>query len=259
MGVIIKILFIFLCLFLFVRFIYYRFINTYIIKSYFKKLSVMVCGKRGTGKDTLFSYVAYKKNNNSNIKINDHTNVINLDDICIPNLTRQQLVKGNNGFAKFSDYSHFDNISFISDSGIYYPSFDDSILKKEYPSFATSIAIWRHLYNSGLHFNCQVNTRLWKILREQIEDTIMCLECKRGLLYTKLKLRYYESPRDAELCLKPIKIGFFRKGNPDYNIELSKRWEIKDYTLFIPNRMITHNSRAFKDIIFKKGEYDEFI
>lgn len=242
----------FICfIILLIYFIYIRFINTLIIRRYFLKCSIMVCGKRGKGKDTLFSYVAYNKKHNCNIKLNDKTNIISLNKICIPDLTRQKLVNGEKGFCNFEDYKHFDNMTFISDSGIYYPSYDDSQLKKEYPSFAITIAIWRHLYENGCHFNCQVNSRLWKVLREQIEDTIMCLDCQRSFLYTKLKVRYYESPRDAELGLKPLKNNLLRSNN-EIKVENSRRWIIKDYTLLIPNRKITHDTRAFKKEVFNE-------
>lgn len=259
MGTIFIILLILIGLFIVVRFIYYRFVNTKIIRSYFNQLSITVCGKRGTGKDTLFSYITYKTENNSNIIYNKNTNLIKLNDLMIPGLSREKLVLGVKGFTNFSKYSHFDNDTFISDANIYFPNYEDAQLKKEYSSLPISIALWRHLYNGSLHFNCQVNSRLWKLIREQIEDTIMCLGSKRGLLYTKLKLRYYERPEDAEKGLKPLEVGFFKKMNADIKIENSKRWEIKDYTLLIPNRMVTHDTRYFKNIIFKKGEQNEFI
>lgn len=234
-----------------IYFIYVRFINTLIIRKFFKSTGIMVCGKRGKGKDTLFSYIAHNKKHNCNIKLNDKTNIISLNEICIPGLSRQLLVNGVKGYCNFEDFQKFDNPTFISDSGIYFPSYDDAQLKKEYPSFAITIAIWRHLYESGCHFNCQVNSRLWKVLREQIEDTIMCLSCKRGLLYTKLKVRYYESPRDAELGLKPLKNNLIRS-NSEIKVENSRRWIIKDYTLLIPNRKITHDTRAFKKEVFNE-------
>ena len=108
-----------------------RYWNTFVIRKYFKKLSIMVCGKRGSGKDTLFSYIAYKKKNNSNIKINEKTNVINLEEINIPNLSRKDLVNGVVGYANYEDYKKFENITLISDSGIYYPSYEDYQLKKQ--------------------------------------------------------------------------------------------------------------------------------
>lgn len=234
-------------------FIKRRFINTYIIRTYFNNLSIMVCGKRGSGKDTLFSYIAYKKENNSNIKLNDKTNVVKLSQLCIPNLNRSNLVKGLTDYANFNDYKCFDNITLISDSGIYYPNYEDTLLKKDYPSLAISIAIWRHLYNGSLHFNCQDSGRLWKILREQIEDVIMCLGCKRGKFFTKLKLRYYENYKDSEDKLKPLKSKLIGN-NSQINVENSSRGIIKDFIILIPNRMITHNTRAFKDIVFGKEE-----
>lgn len=241
-----------ICLFIFVK---WRYINTSIIKKYFNKLSIVVCGKRGKGKDTLMSYIAYKKPHNCNFMLQNNTNLIKLNELIIPNISREKLVNGTFTPIERDKYKKFDNITFISDCQLYFPNYEDSILKKEYKELPIVWATWRHLYNSGLHWNTQNFERLWKVMREQIDDTIMCLECVRGMIYTKLKVRYYERGKDAIEGLKPLKHNLFHTPT-EKEIELSKRWLIKDFTLLIPNRMINHDTHYFHRVIFgkKKGE-----
>ena len=76
-------------------------------------------------------------------------------------------------------------------------------------------------------------------------------------MYTKLKEIYYENANDCENNLNTLHKSFWR--NQEISIENSKRGLIQDFTLLIPNRMITHNTRAFKDIVFKKGDQNELI
>lgn len=232
-------------------FIKWRFVNTSIIKGYFRKLSLMVCGKRGTGKDTLFSYITYHKPHNSNIKLQKNTNVIKLQDLLIDGLDRRSLLNGTFKKINMKDKEIFKKMTLISDAGIYFPSYDHEKLSKDYPSLPMAIALWRQLYNAPLHFNCQNPMRLWKILREQIEDVLMCRGCYFGLFYVKIKLRYYERLEDAENGLKPIKVNPLHVEEA-VKVELSKRWEIKDYTILVPRFMINHDTNYFKQLVFEK-------
>lgn len=212
---------------------------------------MVICGKRGTGKDTLMSYLAYKKPHNSNVILQPNTNLIELNELFIPNLDRRELV--NNSFEPISrdKYNKFDNPTFISDASIYFPSYDDSNLKKDYPSLPINYAIWRHLYKAGLHFNTQNIDRLYKILREQVSDCLMTKWCIYTPLYVVMSVRYYESAKDCIDKLKPIKINLMKK-DVNLEIEKSRRSEIKDYLLIIPRRMIRHDSYYFHRVIFGK-------
>lgn len=234
-------------------FIKLRFYNWKKVKDLFKELSIVVCGKRGSGKDTLMSAIAWKKKHNSNVMLQKDTNIINLHEIIIPQVDRIGLTNGTKYNLDPSSYEQFNNITFISDSQVYFPNWDDSALKKEYPSLPIVYSLWRHLFNAPLHFNTQNLERLYKILREQAEDCIMCLGCVFLPFYCVMKVRYYERARDCIEGLKPIHVGLFRKGNPDYNIEQSKRWEIKDYFLIIPRYKINHDTHYFKKLIFKEN------
>ena len=55
----------------------------------------------------------------------------------------------------FKKYQFLEKPTIISDAQINFPNFEDSQLKKDYPSLAISYQVWRHLYNNSLHFNTQ--------------------------------------------------------------------------------------------------------
>lgn len=237
---------------LIVYFVYLRFVNTLKLRSLFKKLSIVLCGKRGKGKDVIFSYVARGKKHNSNIILQPNTNLIHLNELIIPELSRKNLV--DNSFNKIDRelYKKFDNITLISDAGIFFPNWDENNLKKEYKELPITWAIWRHLFDNGCHFNIQKCGRLWKLLREQIEDVIEIENINIGLFYMKLKLIHYERVEDAELGLKPLKKPIFKtKKDNNISIENSKRGLIEVFSVLIPKRLIKHDTKYFRKVVFK--------
>lgn len=258
-----KIVLLILLIIFLIIFIKIRVINTSIIKQYFKKLSIVVCGKRGKGKDTILSYIYSQrcyKSINCNIPLTKKTtNLIKIKDIMLPEYISRKSIE-NMDFTKldFKKYQFLENPTIISDAQINFPNFEDSQLKKEYSSLAISYQVWRHLYNAPLHFNTQNFDRLWKILREQVEDCIKMLMCIRLPHYTILKCRYYENAKDCIDNLKPLKISLLRLVKDDVvKVENSKRGFIKDYFLLIPNKRIQHDSRFYKKIIFDSNTFDE--
>lgn len=237
-------------------FIKYRFINFNLVKQYFKKLTIVVTGKRGKGKDTLFSAVYYNKENNANIPYNKKTNLIKINQIILPKeISRKSIETMTFEKLDYMKYKYLEKPTIISDAQINFPNYEDSQLKKEYQSLAISYQVWRHLYNAPLHFNTQNFDRLWKILREQVEDCIKCITCVRLPLYTYMKVRYYENAKDCIDNLKPIKVGLLQMMKTDIKIEQSKRGIIKDYRLLIPNYRITHDSTYYKKIIFNENTF----
>lgn len=238
-----------------IYFIYLRFINTLKLRTLFKKLSIVLCGKRGKGKDVIFSYIAKGKKHNSNIILQPNTNVIKLNDLIIPNLSREKLI--NDTFSKIDreNYKKFDNMTLISDAGIYFPNWDENNLKKEYKELPITWAIWRHLFNNGCHFNIQKCGRLWKLLREQIEDVIEIENINKGIFYFKLKLIHYERLEDAELGLKPLKKPILKtKKDNNLSIENSKRGKIEEFNVLIPKRYIKHDTKYFRKVVFNEEE-----
>lgn len=235
---------------LLIYFIYLRYVNTFKLKLMFKKLSIVLCGKRGKGKDITFSFLARKRKHNSNIVLQPNTTLINVNELIIPNLSRDKLV--NNSFNKIDrdNFSKFDNITFISDSGIYFPNWDESKLKYEYKELPITWAIWRHLFDNGCHFNIQKCGRLWKLLREQIEDVIEIETLKKGLFYFKITYLHYERLEDAEKGLLPLKKGLIKR-RENIEVENSKRGKIERFSVLIPKRYINHDSKYFRKVVFK--------
>lgn len=234
-------------------FIYIRFINTLKLRLLFKKLSVVLCGKRGKGKDVIFSYISYGKKHNSNIILQKNTNLISLDNLYIPNLTRQKLVHNDFEPIKRDNFEFFDNITLISDTGIFFPNWDENNLKKDYSSLPITWAIWRHLYDNGCHFNIQKCGRLWKLLREQIEDVIEIKSFSKGLFWFKLKLIHYERVEDAELGLLPLKKSFLKR-RENIEVENSKRGLIEEFTVLIPKYKVNHDTKYFRKVVFINEE-----
>jgi hypothetical protein len=238
-------------LILIVLFVKLRLINTTWVKKYFKCISLTITGHLGAGKDTLMSYIAYGREHNCNFKLQENTNIISTQQLIIPNLDRPFLKSGEKLNLDFEQWKIFDNMTFISDAGVYFPNFEDNDLKKQYTSLAYSIAMWRHLYNAPIHFNTQNFERLWKILREQI-DEVLYVNWSSWVIpgYVLMKVTYYESAKDLVNGKVPLKHSIFSRSVE--KVEDANRFEITSHLLLLPKRMIKHDSRYFKKLVFKE-------
>lgn len=253
---IIKIVLIIVLLIISYTFIKYRFINTKKIRQLFKdNVSVGVCGARGMGKDTLFSYISsYEKEHNSNISLHPYTNVVSLKSIMIPGISRRNLTDGIKLNIDREKYSFLDNTTYISDSAIYFPNYEDEVLKKEFPYFCSELAIWRHLFEGNIHFNIQRHGKLWLQIREHIQVLIECRGCTWLPFYCILHLRYFENVKDYEDGKTPLAVPIFKKRDTNIIVERSTRGMIMDFTLLIPRRKVEHDDKIFRKIVFKESE-----
>lgn len=259
MNVLIIILIIILFLYFLINYIYKRFINTLKLKRLFNNnISLVLCGSRGKGKDVTFSYLCYNTEHNSNIKMQYNTNIITVDMLGIENLNRSSLINSNFKPILRSKYEFFDNPTYISDSGLFFPNYDDSYLNSQYSNIALTWSIWRHLYDAPCHFNIQKCGRLWKKLREQIENVVEIQNIHILPFHFKITYRFYERLNDCELGLKPLKFknGLFRK-NENIKIENSKRGDIFEFTCLIPKRCVNHDTKIFRKMIFIDYEKNE--
>lgn len=238
-------------------FIKLRFINTKKIKRMFNTLSITVTGKRGSGKDVLFSYVSYGTEHNSNVVLQENTNLITLQELLIPGVSREKLMFRKKLDLDFSNYAKFNNNTFISDSGVYFPNFEDATLKKQFPNLAITIAIWRHLFDGGLHWNVQEGGRLWIIIREQIEDIIRANYCVWLPFYVFENVTYFEKMKDYEDGREDLNPGFLHRKNGSISVERAYRGEVKSFSVLLPRRKINHDSRYFKKLVFKEVEENE--
>lgn len=250
------ILFVIIGLYFVIKFIKIRFINPRHIRNFFSDhLSVAVVGPRRMGKDTLMSWVSsFDKEHNSNIALHPNTNVISFSDIMIPGINRKTLINGYHLNIDRTKYSFLDNNTYISDTALYFPNYEDEQLKKEYPYFSSQLAIWGHLFEGTIHFNIQRFSKLWLQIREHIYTLLECRGCNWFGPYCLIKVRYYESTLDYEEGKTPLIVPLFKGRNPEIAVAKSSRGEIKDYWLLLKRRRIQHDTHVFRKIVFKEEE-----
>jgi len=235
---------VFIILFLFIR---WRYFGIARLNKYYKNYGVVTVGKRGKGKDISFATAVHKKKHYSNIPYNSYT--IIQDDLKVLEcgVTPKQLIDNDYEIQqkKLQDGIPF----FVSDGGIYFASWLDNELKKKYPSCPVSYAVWRHLYNSSLHFNTQCFSRLWLLIREQAECILSCRQCFTLFKWKLCVVRYYEDFQDCEQNLSPLKKPLLF-GKQPVAIENSRRGEIRDFIYLVPLKWLEYDSRIFHKKIF---------
>ena len=135
----------------------------------FQHCNVLVAGKKGTGKDLLFQYVINKRGevHYGNISYGDNTREIQLKEVsCEPNdynrIVNNNIEKQEHTIKEGADI-------YISDIGVFLPSYMDSKLYQKFPSMPIFYALSRHLYANNVHCNTQNIERGWKALREQAD------------------------------------------------------------------------------------------
>jgi len=228
----------------------YKLFTGYILKN-FKSCNVIVAGKKGTGKDLLFQYVIKKRkreNYYANITYGYKYENVKLKDIsCAPNdyerIVNDEIIKQKPIFEENRDF-------YISDIGIFLPSYMDSKLYKNFSSMPIFYALSRHLYNSNIHCNTQNIERGWKALREQADfycvtrGTIKLL----GLLITKVTT--YDKYSSAKEDLRPVKSRLLNKfSKAEVDIYKASNGTIKEGFIIQTKHTIKYNTRAFKEIL----------
>lgn len=236
--------------------------TSYVIRN-FKKCNVVVDGKKGSGKDLLFQKVINKRKDfyYSNISYGGKKKLITIKDISIA-------PKDNNGNYEMNKntYLHFitDNVVkterrfkekkdiYISDGGIFLPSYMDSTLYKLFPTFPIYYALSRHLYNSNLHVNVQNFTRLWKAIREQADFFIHVKYTKNILFWTFTRVTTYDKYESAIQYLEPLKSRLLNKDSQvQADLYTASNGEIKKGWIIQLKRNIKYNTRAFEKIVLK--------
>jgi len=228
-------------------FIYYRFYNIGRLRSIGTQRGLVCIGFRGKGKDVFFALLAHKRRHYSNIYYNEKTEIKNLHVLEI-GVTPADMV---NDTFKVIEKPLDDKVPFyVSDGGIYFPSWLDNELKKSYKSLPVTMALYRHLYNAPLHFNTQVFSRLWLLIREQAESVVKCEYAFSFLGWLFCKIYYYERWQDAEKGLKPVRVPFFGTGKTVAKIENSTRGKIVCIRYLVPKKWLTYDTRIFHKKIF---------
>lgn len=215
----------------------------------FRKHSVIVTGMRGSGKDMLMSNIACRnKAYIGNVKYRDDDGYIPLDFDKLDVLnSSDDLISGN---VTPYQYPYPDNIDiYISDAGIYFPSFDFKRLNSRYPRLPHFLALSRHLGDCNVHCNVQNLDRLWDKFREQSDLYIYCRSCRVIGSLVIQELTLYDRPESCQARVKPYAV---RKPSIFAGKEARQAWDL-DYARFAE----THG-QVVNDILiyFNKSSYD---
>ena len=218
----------------------------------FKHCNVIVAGKKGSGKDLLFQWVINKRKDfyYSNISYGGAHKIIKLKQVsCEPNdynnIVNDKIEKQPHRFREGKDI-------YISDIGIYLPSYMDSTLYKKFPSMPILYALSRHLYDSNIHCNTQNIERGWKALREQADFYVQVKRTyKIGWLFITKYYSYdrYESARQNLLPIKQRLLNKYSKAEAD--IYKATNGEIQKGYIFQFKRRLKYDTRAMEKILLK--------
>ena len=159
-----------------------------------------------------------------------------------------------------SDYYDYEGADvYISDVGVYLPSWDYSFLNKNYKGLPLYLALSRHLSNTNVHCNSQALNRPWDKLREQSGIYIKTLNTKvflKKFVYTRI--RVYDKYESALDDVRPLRLNYSGK---EQKIEkdrfLSKYGLVKELSFVWFIKKINYDTRYFKSIIKKVNNRKE--
>ena len=201
----------------------------------FRRCNVMVFGKKGTGKDLIFAHVIALRGEKhyANIPYDYNTEVIELHEVAAGDNTFEDCVNGT--VRPFSPRFEEGCDIYMSDTGIYFPSSEDRLLNKVYPSTPVHLALSRQLYNSNCHTNCQAFERPWIKIREQADSYIQTL----GTV-------------DRGDCLYVHILCYDKYDNAKNEVN-----QVAEYTVRIPKSELMYDSRYFRNVFFEKPPSSE--
>lgn len=224
---------------------------------HFNHVNVIVAGKKGTGKDLLFQYVVnhQKKDYYANISYSDKKDkrfhkLDDLKSVSVEPNDYNHIVNGE--IEKIPHQFKEDSNIFISDIGVFLPSYMDSTLYKKFPSMPIIYALSRHLYNMNIHCNTQNIERGWKALREQADFYIICKRTYKifGLFLTKIIT--YDKYESAKMGLLPMKSSLLNKYDKA-NVKLfnAQNGDIRKGWIIQLKSKLKYDTRAFEKILLK--------
>lgn len=230
------------------------------VLNHFKRCNVIVAGKKGSGKDLLFQWVINKRskeNYYANIDYgNKYHNIKLLDVSTTPNdynrIVNDDIVPQDHSIVEKADI-------YVSDIGIFLPSYMDATLYKKFPSMPIFYALSRHLYSNNVHCNTQNIERGWKALREQADFYCVCKRTIRLFGWLITKVYTYEKYESAKANLEPIKTRMLNKySKAEVDIYKATNGEIRKGHIFNRVKNMHYDTRAFEKILLKGDRLDDF-
>ena len=219
----------------------------------FKHCNVLVGGKKGTGKDLLFQWVINKRKDYyySNLSYGGFYKNISLKQVsCEPNdynkIVNDKIEKQPHALKENKDI-------YISDIGVFLPSYMDSKLYSKFPSMPVFYALSRHLYNCNVHCNSQNIERGWKALREQADFYIQVKRTYKIFNWLFITKYYsYDKYESAKQNLLPIKTRLLNKfSKAEVDKYYATNGEIRKGYIFQTKKNLHYDTRAFEKILLK--------
>lgn len=219
----------------------------------FERNNVIVFGKKGCGKDLLFSEVIRKRKS---------AYVSNCDyggDGYRP-FAPSQISLAPNDFRSFIDdkittIAKDDTLEgvdfYLSDGGIYFPSQYDGVLDKKYPSLPIFYALSRHLYCSNFHINTQALGRVWLKIREQADTYIKACRVIKLPFFLVVKARVYDKYESALNDVRPLKVAKLNKfAKSEANMFKASQGYVKEGYVIVRKKSVSYDTRLFHAKVF---------
>lgn len=217
----------------------------------FERCNVVVAGKKGAGKDLLFQAMITARNKPyyANIDYGGKYEHIGLKAVSLePNTPRDFIV---DNVTEIERRFKEDTDIYISDGGIYLPSYMDAVLYKAFPSLPIFYPLSRHISHSNIHVNTQNFGRVWKALREQADAFVYVKKSVHLPFFIFTKATWYDKYESAEKRLEPVRGRFFNKySKAETDIYKASNGEIKQGWVIIRKSTIKYDTRAFEKILF---------
>lgn len=249
MPIVILICILIILVIILVLFIKHALFIQYVLDN-FKRCNCIVSGKKGTGKDLLFQYIISKRNKSyyANIDYGYKYSNIKLRDVsCEPNdyknIVNDTIIPQPHTIKEGCDI-------YISDIGIFLPSYMDSKLYQQFPSMPILYALSRHLYANNIHCNTQNIERGWKALREQADFYVVCKRTIRLFGFLITKVYTYDTYESARKGLKPVKTRLMNKySKAEVDLYNAQNGEIRTGHIIQRIKKIKYDTRAFEKIL----------
>ena len=219
---------------------------------HYKHVNVITYGKKGSGKDLVthkvikhrkefyYANLPYTKDNYEIIPLQE----VSVSPNTYENFVNQDIKKITPRFKEGCDI-------YISDIGIYLPSYMDSKLYQKYPSMPIMYALSRQLYDNNVHCNTQSLERGWKALREQADFYVRCIRTYKFPFILITKVVSYDNYDSAKQGLMPIKTRLLNKySKAEVDVFNASHGEIRQGHVIQLKKNVTYDTRYFSKILF---------